>query len=216
MKIKKVVEAISKHFEGNFGLYIISFLCISVGMILGIYTVKYMGQIERSNLNGYINDFSKSYKTFNLDYRTVFIDAVKNQISIILALWFFGLTMVGIPIILGINFIKGFTIGFSAGFVINGFGIKGVMLTLMAILPQNIIYLFCIIFCSVVAMDFSLTLIKNNMNKNWAQSISIKLSSYSFIFVISSIIMIFGFLFETYITTNAIKLIVSNFGGKLI
>jgi stage II sporulation protein M len=216
VNIKKAASAISKHFECNYCLYIISFLFITIGIILGIYTVKYMGQIDKNNLAGCISDFSKSYKTFNINYRIIFFDAVKNQISIILAIWFLGLTMIGIPVILIINFSKGFTIGFSAGFFINTYGVKGIILALLAILPQNVIYLFCIVFCSVIAMEFSLMLIKDNFRKNWTHNINIKVSSYSFIFIISSIIMILGFLYETYVTTNAVKLIVSNIGAKFI
>jgi stage II sporulation protein M len=117
--------------------------------------------------------------------------------------------MVGLPIILIIDVMKGFTLGFALSFLIKVFGTKGISIALLGLLPQNIIYIACILFSSVIAMEFSLSFLKDKISNKWTTSIWMKLASYSFVFGAVFIVMCFGFLFETYITPNLVKFIMA-------
>ncbi|EPS49865.1 sporulation protein [Clostridium botulinum CFSAN002367] len=46
----KFLGNINRHVQENFWLYIISLLCICTGIVLGIYSVKYMGSFEKGDL----------------------------------------------------------------------------------------------------------------------------------------------------------------------
>lgn len=207
MSNRKTVIDLNEHFQRNFWLYIISLFCIFTGIVLGIYTVKYMGANEKGELISYFTSFTKNIMQSDLKYKNVFYDVLKNNIPLIFAMWFLGLTMVGIPVILVIDVIKGFTIGFSISFVINGLGTKGLGMVLLGILPQNLIYIPCVLVSSVIAMEFSLDILRDKMNNKRLNSIWIKITSYSIIFIFITVIMGLGFIFETYITPNLVKLI---------
>jgi stage II sporulation protein M len=200
---------VNEHIQRNFWLYVISLLCILTGIVLGIYTVKYMGINEKGDLASYFTSFTQNILQEDFKYKDIFTDVLQNNISLIFAMWFLGLTMVGIPVILIIDVIKGFTLGFSISFVINGLGTKGLGVVLLGILPQNIIYIPCVLVASVIAMEFSLNILRDKINKQKLNSIWVKLTSYSFIFIIISILMCTGFLFETYITPSLVKLILT-------
>jgi stage II sporulation protein M len=203
----KPIINFNNHIQENFWLYVISLLCIFTGIILGIYTVKYMGNGEKGDIVNYLSNFSQNVGQDGFKYKTIFTDVLKNNISVILVMWFLGLTMVGIPVILVIDVIKGFTIGFSISFLINGLGTKGIGIVLLGILPQNIIYIPCIVISSVIAMEFSLSILRDKINKQRVNSIWMKITSYSFIFILVSVFMSIGFVFETYLTPTLIKLI---------
>jgi stage II sporulation protein M len=205
----KALINVNEHIQQNFWLYVISLLCILTGIVLGIYTVKYMGTNEKGDLINYFTSFTQNILQGDFKYKAIFIDVLKNNISLIFAMWFLGLTMVGIPVILVIDVIKGFTLGFSISFVINGLGTKGLGVVLIGILPQNIIYIPCVLVASVIAMEFSLSILRDKINKQRLNSIWIKITSYSFVFIITSIFMCTGFLFETYITPSLVKLILT-------
>jgi stage II sporulation protein M len=205
----KIHTNINEHIQQNFWLYVISLLCILTGIVLGTYTVKYMGVSERSDLASYFTSFTQNILQEDFKYKDIFIDVLKNNISLVFAVWFLGLTLVGIPIILIIDVVKGFTIGFSISFVINGLGTKGLGVVLLGILPQNIIYIPCILIASVISMEFSLNILRDKIIKQRLNSIWIKLTSYSFIFVIVSAFMCTGFLFETYVTPSLVRLILT-------
>ncbi|MCM8711057.1 stage II sporulation protein M [Clostridium sp. SYSU_GA19001] len=200
----------NKHIEDNFWLYIISMLCVFTGIVLGIYAVKYMGIVENENLLSYLNDFTKNIAGVSFQYKNMFLDILKNNFPLIIAIWFLGLTMVGIPVILIIDVIKGFTIGFTISFMIKSFGAKGIGMVLLGVLPQNIIYIPCIMLSSVIAMEFSLNILKDSRaKKHWIGGIGIRIVSYTIIFVMIFAVMCSGFLLETLVTPNLIKFIMS-------
>ncbi|WP_039655668.1 stage II sporulation protein M [Clostridium tyrobutyricum] len=206
----KVTELINKHVQDNFWLYVISLLCVCTGIVLGVYSVRYMGGFEKSDLLSYLNSFKNSIDNSSINYKSIFIETLKINVPMLVAIWFLGLTMIGIPVILIIDVLKGFTIGFASSFIIGEMGMKGIWFDLLGIFPQNIIYIPCIIFSSVLAMEFSLTMFRDRSNNQWKSHILLKLTSYSITFVFVIGIMCIGFILEVYLTPNMVKLIVLN------
>lgn len=201
------INNLNRHLQDNVWLYIITVLCMCIGIVLGIYSVKYMGDFQKSNLTSYLVNFSQNFNADNLQYKLILIEALKNNVPIILIVWFLGLTIVGIPIILFIDILKGFTLGFTMSIVIKSMGIKGIWFDVLGVIPQNIVYVPCIIVCSVIAMQFSIIILKNNSGLNWRSTFISRSISYSGVFFTIFIVMSIGFLLETYITPNMLKLI---------
>jgi len=212
MTNNKLLNNFGKHFRENFWLYVIAMLCVCTGIVLGIYTVKYMGELEKGELTSYLTSFSEATQKNSVSSKNIFFQTLKNNIPLILAIWFLGLTMIGIPIILLLDILKGYTIGFTIGFMANALNVKGVGISLLMILPQNIIYVPCVIIVSVIAMEFSLNILKDKMNKRWTTNIWVKIVSYSTLFIITVFIMGIGFVIESYISPHVVKMIVSNMG----
>lgn len=212
----KALNLINTHVKNNFWLYVVSLLCFFTGIVIGIYSVRYMGGFQKSDLSSYLGNFTKAINSGNINYKSIFLETLKNNIPIILTIWFLGLTMIGIPVILIIDIIKGFTIGFTMSFVISNMGIKGIWFSLLGVLPQNIIYIPCIIFSSVLAMEFSLMLFKDRTRTPWKSHILVRFTSYSMYFLLVCIIMFLGFFMESYLTPSMVKLVVVNFTRTLL
>lgn len=211
----KLMTGIIRHVQTNFWLYIISILCLCIGIVLGVYTVGYMSSFEKSDLLSYMKSFCTSIATANIDSQSILLASVKNNLVLLLAIWFLGLTMIGIPIILLLEILKGFTIGYTTCFVVNGLGIKGIWISILGVLPQNIIYIPCLIFSSVLAMDFSITVLKSKENNKYP-SLPLRIAAYSLSFVFVSIFMLLGCLIESYLTPNILKMTVLNYGSVFI
>lgn len=216
MSENKVLGLLNKHVQSNFWLYIISLLCICTGIVLGMYSVRYMGSFDKTDLLSYIKNFNTAINSGNISYKSILSETLKSNVPILLAMWFLGLTMIGIPIILIIDIIKGFTIGFTISFMVNGMGMKGMMFSLLGVLPQNIIYIPCFILASVVAMDFSMAILKDKSNRQWTSNIWVMVTSYSLSFLLVAAVMFIGFLMETYVTPNIVKLIIASVGSIII
>jgi len=208
-----LISNINKHIQENFWLYIISILCIFTGIILGIYSVKYMGAIERNDLVDYLMNFVDPSNTSGISYKLIFLQSIKNNLPVIVFLWFLGLTIVGIPIIIIIDLLKGFTIGFTFSFMISGLGKSGIGIAMLGVLPQNLIYIPCIIFASVVSMEFSIMLLKSKFNKQWTSSISNRLLYYSVIFIVIIALLFIGIVIESYIAPYFVKNLINNMGS---
>ncbi|NMM61351.1 stage II sporulation protein M [Clostridium sp. P21] len=216
MSENKILVVLNKHVQNNFWLYIVSLLCICTGIVLGMYSVRYMGSFEKTDLLSYIKNFNTAINSGNISYKSIFLETLKSNIPILLAMWFLGLTMIGIPIILIIDIIKGFTIGFTISFMVNGMGTKGILFSLLGVLPQNIIYIPCFILASVIAMDFSMAILKDKTNRQWTSNIWIRVTSYSLSFLLVSVVMFIGFFTETYLSPNMVKLIAASIGSIII
>lgn len=205
MKFEALKNGTLRHFHSNLWLYVLSAVCMCTGVVLGVYTVKYMSSSEKNDLLSYLTSFVKSDSLKSINYHQIFLEAIKNNIPLIALIWFLGLTMIGIPIILVLDVLKGFTIGFTVTFFVNGLGVKGIWMALFSIMPQNIIYIPCIMIASVLSMEFSFMLLKDNLKKNWTKNVSSKILSYTLVFITISIFMFTGFFFETYITPSIIR-----------
>lgn len=208
----KLMTGIIRHVQTNFWLYLISILCLCIGIVLGVYTVGYMSSFEKSDLLSYMKSFCSSIVTSNISSQSILLESVKNNLILLLAIWFLGLTMIGLPIILLLEILKGFTLGYTTCFVVNGLGIKGIWISLLGVLPQNLIYIPCLIFSSVLAMDFSITVLKSKENNKYP-SLPLRIAAYSLSFVFVSMFMLLGCLIEAYLTPNILKITVMNYGS---
>lgn len=214
MKSGIMNNSLSRHLQDNLWLYVVCLLCLFTGIVLGIYTVKYMGDMERQDLINYFIGFKDNIKTINPDHTLILFETLKNTIPTIIIIWILGLTVVGIPVILILDLIKGFTLGFSLTLVFNSLGVGGLWFTVVGLLPQNIIYIPCIIIGSVLAMQLSLTKLRNKVNKQLYYSKGYFIN-YSISFIIIVLCMILGVLYEVYITPNAIKAIAMLTGSMI-
>jgi stage II sporulation protein M len=79
----------------------------------------------------------------------------------ILLIWLFGLSIIGMPLILILDFFKGVLIGFSVGYLVGQLSWKGMLFALVSVAPQNLIIIPALLVCSVSAMAFSIYMIKN-------------------------------------------------------
>ncbi|ADL51782.1 stage II sporulation protein M [Clostridium cellulovorans] len=203
MGIKKFDAYINNHIKENKWLYLLSLLCICTGIVLGIYSVNYMDDILKKQLCAYISNFSSANdKISNMN---VFVESLKNNIPFILLIWFTGLTIIGVPFILIIQLIKGFTLGFTFSFFVNAFRSKGILFSLFGILPQNLIFVGLMIFTSVVAMNFSLALLKE---KNaWRVNVIKKINKYTRNLIVILLLMCVGAFIESFVSSYLLKLI---------
>lgn len=207
---------INKHIQNSIWLYILSMLCLCIGIVIGIYSVKYMAGTDKNVITDFLNHFNSNSASYSIDHKTLFIETLKSNMPIIISIWFLGMTMIGLPVILAIDILKGFTVGFTVSLIINSFGMKGVLFSFLTVIPQNIIYIPCIIFASVISMKYCIMIFKNKSGSYNNHNFTGNFGSYSVIFLIISVIMAIGFLYEIYITPGIITSLIANTGSVKI
>ncbi|MGO4697603.1 stage II sporulation protein M [Paenibacillus sp. 2TAB26] len=122
----------------------------------------------------------------------------------LLVLWLLGITVIGIPGVLALNFLKGALVGFSVGTLINQYAWKGVLFSLVSIAPQNIIAIPAMVIMSAAAISFSMFVIKNRLLRQKGE-LAPELGS----FTSTAVLMLFLFagaaLLEAYISPTLIS-----------
>jgi stage II sporulation protein M len=188
------------------GLYLLVIVIFAAGIAAGAFTVKALDDVQKQSLIKYLQGFFQILTSQKVDSAAVLVQSIKNNIQTIVIIWVLGITIIGIPVTLLVIGIRGFIIGFTVGFLINGLGIKGLLFTLLVILPQNMIIIPCLIGISVLSVSFSLMIIRDRMAKRWTNNYWQKFFSYSILIIILLAVSIGGSLIEAYITPVFIKL----------
>ena len=213
MKFKGIFGGANKHFNDNIGYYLLTILFIATGMIVGLYCVKYMQDVDKESLINYITTISTLPKGEAMAAVKIFINSLKNNIPIIIGLWILGLTFIGAPLILLINVYKGFSLGFTFSFFIYALKERGIVLALLGVLPQNIIYVPCIIFLSVIALKYSVIGIKEKFSKKYIPGSYANVRNYTMIFVVTTAVMAVGFLIEAFLSPIFINMVLKGVGA---
>ncbi|AEF17237.1 MULTISPECIES: stage II sporulation protein M [Thermoanaerobacterium] len=196
--MKYLKEKTSKHIRDNSILYIIILMSFMIGIASGSFTINTLNDVQKENMMKYIKNFYVIISQMKIVPIEIFKQSVLNNFETTFVLWLLGATIIGIPFIFIVIGIRGFLLGFSVGFLINQLKYKGILFTLVAILPQNILALISLFFISATAINFSMYILKNrrfNINDLFSQFVTYTLLVY---FAFS--LMILSGVFEAYLT----------------
>lgn len=127
-----------------------------IGIIAGAISRNYIGHQTEVRLL----DLFKALTSINLSVSKldIFMASAVSNFLLFFLIFFFGLSVIGIPFIILLNTYKGFGIGFTFGFICSIYGFKGILICALTLLPQAIIlsYLYIKISFEAVMNSYSL------------------------------------------------------------
>ncbi len=179
-----------------------------VGISAGAFTVNGLSSIQTEELNVYFQGFLQLLDYQTIDSNELIKISLMENMKIVGVLWILGVTIIGIPFIYLAIGIRGFITGFSSGFIIKSLGFKGVLFTLLALLPKEIFIVPCIIALGVNGINFSLSIIKNKSIKRLSkENLKRGFIAYCFTTVLYSLLIFAGILVEVFITPVFMRMI---------
>ena len=209
--MKDFLEKLKGMFRGQKIYYLLVLLFFCMGVVIGVYTVKYMDERNKSDLISYFGTFTNAMGEKNIDYGELFFITLKKNLILIIPILILGFTFWGSFIILIIDLVKGFSLGYTFTFLISTFEGKGFILALASIVPQNIIYIPCFISLSVIGIYFSTNSFKEHFSKKYSMPRVELINSFRNIVFLILVFFSFGLIIETYICPNLIKFVINNF-----
>ena len=143
----KILEIISNHIMNNKKEYILVTLIFLVGIFLGVMFINNAQESQMTEITSYLNSFTEKLKnTEKLETFSILKTTIFQNIILALTLWFFGTTVIGIPIVFGIILYRGFCLGYTVSAIISIMGVgKGMLFVLITLALQNIIFVPAII-----------------------------------------------------------------------
>ena len=204
----EIINKLNLSKKENKFFYFMVFIFFCVGIALGTYIVKYMRASDASDLTSYFSTFAQSIVKEPVNNKALLLNVLKKNLILLTVLITISFTVFGTPIILLLDLIKGFTLGYTFSFLISTFEGKGLWLALVATIPQNIIYIPCFIALSIVGIEFSSTKLKDKFfNKGKVNTIVERELIFKIVF---ACIFIIGTFIEAYLCPNIIKFVVTN------
>lgn len=198
-------ELMSRNIRENAGVYFIVFLFFAIGIAAGAFTVKALDDSQKQELVLFLNRFFQVLDGEQVKGTTIFFQSLKNNFQTVLFIWLLSVTIIGLPFTLLITGFRGFIIGFTISFLIKGLGWKGLLFTSAAVLPQNIIYIPCLIAISAISLSYSLQAIRRKFRKNSFNQPKGNLMSYTVTVSVIFGVMLAGSLIEAYISPLLIR-----------
>ena len=170
-KKNEIFNVIKEDIKNNVKPYFIVLVIFAVGVFLGVMFINQMQ--EKSKIEQYINTYIDETKGLkDGDYLSELQNDIFSNVGLVLALWFAGTTIIGIPIVLGIILVRGFCLGYTIASCVFVLGrMKGIIFILITTLLQNIIFIPAIMILGVSSIKLYKSIIKDRRKENIKLSI---------------------------------------------
>lgn len=144
--------------------YLFIFVLFATGIVFGAVMVSALTLEQKQELHRHLSSFILTVdQGSSFDSAASFKQSLWFHMKWIGLIWILGLSIIGLPLVFALDFLKGVLIGFSAGYMIAQYSWHGMLLALVSILPQNLIIIPALIITSVGATVFSIRLVKLRM-----------------------------------------------------
>ncbi|WP_033828492.1 stage II sporulation protein M [Bacillus andreraoultii] len=207
MKNRMRPNFLVNHIEQNSSFYIFHTVLLVMGVIFGAIVVNSLSVTQKDDLFYFINEFFTQFKQSEIAApKEIFLHSLSYNSKYVGLMWVLGITMIGLPIILVLLFLKGMVIGFTIGFFVQQMGWKGFFLSFVSVLPQNIVIIPVFITVAVISVIFSLKMIRKLFVKTIYQPpFAPMLIKYCMFFGLAFLLLCLAAFIEGYFTPYLMK-----------
>lgn len=205
--MKKVLDKLKSKIRINkkMATFLIGITIIAI--VTGSIYATFLNNSDKLLVKNQIDTFINNIKDNNINYFSTFINAFLSNGIFVLFIWLLGLSIVGMPIIIIMYFLKVFILSFSVASIIVNYKLKGILLSFIYIFPHFIINIFAYMLLIIYAITLSLK-IGHAIIKRVNVDFKPIMNKYIYILVFTIISCLLTALIEVFITPNLIKLII--------
>lgn len=166
--IKKIKNVIKQHIINNSKEYVIVTLIFIIGIFLGVLFVNNIQEVQREDISSYFNNFiNKTKNAENINNIELIKNSMLQNLMLAIAIWFFGTTVIGIPVVFGIVLYRGFCLGYTISICISIMGLsKGLLFIIVSLILQNILFIPAILALAVSGFKLYKSIVKDNRREN--------------------------------------------------
>jgi len=188
---------------GYFAFFIALFV---VGVGFGASAVRALGDAHQAELVEYLEVYLRGLSAGGRDIpaNELWQQAVAANLRTIGLLWASGPVVVGLLLAPAVIFMRGFVIGFAVGFLSFEFGLRGVLLALLGVFPQNLVAVPAILVIGVATTSFSVYVLRRKPHK---VSFGAELASYTVIVLAMMVLVVAACTFEAYVAPVLMRLL---------
>ena len=193
--LNRIFRTLKNHFQNYFLYYFILTLGLILGIIIGPLVTNLLGLKTKLIILRLANPYYKIALLNDYLQYSVMKVSILNNIYLILLIYTLGLLNISIYMVPVIVLVKGISLGFTVGFLVNNFGLKGFLLSIGGIYPQNIFILSGLIGLGALSMSMARTTRRpfgNSILKYGSRNLNENL----LLTTVYSIIILFGALIE--------------------
>lgn len=208
--INGIYKQLQRHFQANRPIYFFMTGLFGMGLLFGAIIVNALPANIKSDLGTYLTHFFKEMSVGqNLSPDLIFSERTGYYIKYVIFLWILGFTIIGLPILFVLIFLKGFVMGFTIGFLVGELKLKGFGLALAALFPSNLIIVPLFIIIATLSSAFSLRLFKQ-LNTGTKTKLFPHFKRYLLSLIVALGLCVLVALFEAHVTPVIIRYFATN------
>ncbi|HLR40159.1 MAG TPA: stage II sporulation protein M [Virgibacillus sp.] len=199
------------HVKEHATIYIFMIILFLTGIIFGAIIVNSMNFVQKQDLFFYLERFFGQIANEQpIENSEILKSGFFYHAKYLLLLFVLGLSVIGLPVVWILLFLKGLVVGFSVGFIVNQLGLKGLLLASLSIAPQNFLIIPIYIIAGSLSMIFSLTLMRKLFSRKYSRPVLQPFGQYIMVF---SLLLVFSFLaaiLEAYVANEAMASLIKS------
>lgn len=182
-------------------LYVFVSALFLMGVVFGALMVNALTLEQQQDLGRYFGNFFISLNEGGTEFLgQSYWEVATLHLKWLGLIWLLGLSVIGLPGILILDFLKGVLIGFTVGCLVGQYTWKGLLFALVSVAPHNLIVIPALLVSSVAAVGFSLNMIRSRVLLGRSGGISRPFISYTGLTLVMAFVMLAISSFETWVT----------------
>ncbi|WP_080874312.1 stage II sporulation protein M [Oceanobacillus timonensis] len=203
------------HIKRHTTVYLFTSLLFLTGIVFGAILVNSMDFVQKQNLFFYLERFFTQQTVDGevIGRKDIFIQSLLYHIKYLTVMILLALSMIGLPVIWVMVFMKGLVVGFSVGFMVSQLGGQGLLLSTISIAPQNVLIIPIYIIAGSVAMVFSIGLWQKLLLKHHHQEVLPPFIRLLIIFAVLIVFAALAALMEAYLSNTFLLEWIERYNG---
>lgn len=186
-------------------IYVFVSVLFVVGVVFGALLVNALTLDQQQDLAGDVQLFVKHVQEGVLQTEgQTFWERTLFHAKWILLIWVLGLTVVGMPLVLALDFMKGVLVGFAIGTLVSQHAWKGLLFSLVSIAPPNMIIVPALLIASVSSVSFTIYIVKNRFLSRYG-TLSQPFLSYTSTVLVMLLIIVGAAVIESFLSPILVK-----------
>lgn len=211
MKNRMYQNVLANHLREHSSIYLFVIVLFLMGVIFGAIVVNSLSFTQKEDLFYYLSQFFGQMTDGKVaDPNDLFLQSFLHNSKLIGLMGILGISIIGLPIILILLFLKGMVVGFTVGFLVNQMGWDGFVLSSVSVLPQNLIVIPILIIGATLSVSFSLRMIQRQFMKRPGQSVLPLLRKYALAFFVALIFLGGAAAIEAHVSPALMKIVVDS------
>ena len=135
-------------------------------------------------------------------------NSIGQNILLAVILWFFGTTVIGIPVVFGLVLYRGFCLGYTIAVCVTVVGLpQGIWFVMILLLLQNLLFIPAVLALAVSGFKLYKSIIKDRNKEN----VKIEVVRHTIFSFIMLLLLVLSSVIEIFLSTNLFKVLVKYF-----
>lgn len=184
---------------------------VVLGIISGSLFLMVLNENDKSEVINEISTFMTNINTNNINNLNSFKNSLIEGMILIILSWILGMSIIGVVFNIFFIYMKSFIIGFSISSFILVYKYKGILSSLIYVIPSQLINILIILILGVYTLLFSKYLFKMIFLKDKTVNLGKFFKKYVLVFGICILLCLVSALCEAYLLPSLLKVMIKLF-----